>query len=118
MSEYPEDVIIAAREANASVYERQGQHKSARQYRRGELDGTPLMIGTCDAILAERERCAAIASGRDEDGTPYYLDGDEIADAIGSPQKKPHRYSPDLEAGGTDCRVCGHVYEDHKGAGQ
>lgn len=141
MSKYPDDVLIAAREAAAGYLHSKGDPESRQKafaISGGKIDRADLVQSAARAIMQERERCARVAEGWPiqcgdieyqtnggrfwDAGTLYDQARVDVAADIRLPQAKvwpgpgeaPHVYVPDHEAGGTDCRICGHPSHAHK----
>lgn len=81
MDEFPDDVIVAAREAAAKAWAGAGEVQQ-REFRSSALDDSASVQSAAFAIMAERKRCAGVA----ERDRPYDEDGDktgpDIAEAI------------------------------------
>lgn len=60
MADFPEDVMIAAREAAAKAWAEDGLDLQ-REFKSGMRDGVASVRSAASAIMAERQRCADIA---------------------------------------------------------
>lgn len=78
MSEYPEDIMKAAREAIAKYYVDTGETDFAKRIQEGHKDDWWMSKPVAAAILAERERCAKVAIDR-------FTDANVLKNARGRP---------------------------------
>lgn len=72
MSEYPEDIMNAARRAAVKAYP-----SASDVIWSGDGDGLYMIPAICSAILAERERCMKIAADAMHDPDPTDEPGDD-----------------------------------------
>lgn len=66
MADFPDDIILSARKAAASISEAERGFRIAALYLAGELDHGHIIQGIAHAILSERERCRGITDDYDQ----------------------------------------------------
>lgn len=66
MADFPDDIMLSARKAAASISEAERGFRIAALYLAGELDHGHIIQGIAHAILSERERCRGITDDYDQ----------------------------------------------------
>ena len=76
---YPDDVLKAAREALGTAYEQKGFYIKSEDVLSGVRDATPEVQAACIAIMAERQRCAGVATVTETGSGSQWEQGYEAA---------------------------------------